>query len=645
MRRFRVVLGLVMSIHLVAARAQTTAPTRIPTPTGHVITIDTTRPVCVDNDCTTPVVWQGWQVLPTGIYNTKPFPGPRPPWWQGVIDVLDDLGVNRVSLGARPGIQNPTDWFGAYLAGIPTPPPPPGTGDWLFQYVPGAPIHWSQLDLYVENVFLPLKQRLASHGEPFFWNFEYYNNSRQHGANFTTFRDDPAQFAAWVNAIWTHLDSKYGLVPDSFSLNEPSTTGDCWTAAQIGAAIKAVGDSLAASGWHPRFAAPTSEHVAAAYAPPAILSWLPRGLPGTCASNAPADFDALIVQPGVRTYLTDVDYHIYGGYAPADLQAMVTRAAQYGLPLGMSEKIGVDAVGLQDLLANGKISFFRQYNMGGYSAGAGSTGTHNSWLFYIDTIDNNSVHITDPNGYFMRQYFKFIHMNAREVHSESTLPYGMRPVAFVNPNGAPVVVVNVVSAGAGGSFSVVGLPAGTYNIKYSVTGDVDHDLVPQTIGAGEALTTSIPAAGVITVYRTDTIIPTNTVPGTPEHTPTPPNKSSATPTQTARETATTTPGLTDTPAPTPKLTPPVTPTTTGEPVRSATLPPTDTATPTATMSACVGDCDASGNVTVDELLRMVTITLGSAPISECPDSDINHDGQFTIDEVLLAVNDALNGCL
>ncbi len=60
--------------------------------------------------------------------------------------------------------------------------------------------------------------------------------------------------------------------------------------------------------------------------------------------------------------------------------------------------------------------------------------------------------------------------------------------------------------------------------------------------------------------------------------------------------------------------------------------------------ACVGDCDSSGDVTVDELLTMVNIALGSADISACMAGDTNHDGSITINEILAAVNKALNGC-
>jgi len=59
---------------------------------------------------------------------------------------------------------------------------------------------------------------------------------------------------------------------------------------------------------------------------------------------------------------------------------------------------------------------------------------------------------------------------------------------------------------------------------------------------------------------------------------------------------------------------------------------------------CVGDCNGNGQVTVDEILTLVNIALGSTPLTTCQAGDANHDGQITIDEILTAVNNALNGC-
>jgi hypothetical protein len=61
-------------------------------------------------------------------------------------------------------------------------------------------------------------------------------------------------------------------------------------------------------------------------------------------------------------------------------------------------------------------------------------------------------------------------------------------------------------------------------------------------------------------------------------------------------------------------------------------------------SACPGDCNGDGQVTVNELITMVNIALGNADTSTCTAGDVNSDGSITINELIAAVNNALNGC-
>jgi hypothetical protein len=61
-------------------------------------------------------------------------------------------------------------------------------------------------------------------------------------------------------------------------------------------------------------------------------------------------------------------------------------------------------------------------------------------------------------------------------------------------------------------------------------------------------------------------------------------------------------------------------------------------------TACVGDCDGSGAVTVDELITGVNVGLGNLTIDVCPAFDSGGDGTVTVDELLQGVNAALNGC-
>ncbi|MCX8072929.1 MAG: DUF3604 domain-containing protein [Candidatus Binatia bacterium] len=68
------------------------------------------------------------------------------------------------------------------------------------------------------------------------------------------------------------------------------------------------------------------------------------------------------------------------------------------------------------------------------------------------------------------------------------------------------------------------------------------------------------------------------------------------------------------------------------------------ATATRSEARCVGDCDNSGVITVNEVVRMVNVALGHQPTSACPAGDRDGDGSITVDEIVAAVDALLTGC-
>ncbi|MDX2169638.1 MAG: hypothetical protein SF182_21390 [Deltaproteobacteria bacterium] len=65
---------------------------------------------------------------------------------------------------------------------------------------------------------------------------------------------------------------------------------------------------------------------------------------------------------------------------------------------------------------------------------------------------------------------------------------------------------------------------------------------------------------------------------------------------------------------------------------------------TAQEVVCVGDCNAGGQVTVDELTRGVGIALGSRNVDECLAGDPDLDRAVSVNELVVAVSNLLNGC-
>jgi ELWxxDGT repeat protein len=68
------------------------------------------------------------------------------------------------------------------------------------------------------------------------------------------------------------------------------------------------------------------------------------------------------------------------------------------------------------------------------------------------------------------------------------------------------------------------------------------------------------------------------------------------------------------------------------------------AIPLINSARCVGDCNGDRRVAIDELVRGVSIALGGLPAGACVEVDINASGDVTINELIAAVRDALNGC-
>lgn len=98
----------------------------------------------------------------------------------------------------------------------------------------------------------------------------------------------------------------------------------------------------------------------------------------------------------------------------------------------------------------------------------------------------------------------------------------------------------------------------------------------------------------------------------------------------------------ETETPTPTATePPPTPT----PTEAATPTATGTVTPTFAPGPCVGDCNNSGKVSVNEVVSGVNIALGNTTLDNCAGFDVNSDGRVSVNELIAAVAAVLSSCV
>jgi len=386
---------------------------------------------------------------------------------------VNDLGINRVRLEIKSGAENPTDWFAMWRAGqisesefnarryeIINDNSDPNTTN-------AGNFKWSQLDHTIENVVLPLRERVQARGETLWINVNYVD----FGASNFEHKNNPAEYAEFVLAAYRHMQTKYGIVPNSWEIVlEPDTELAGWSETQVAQAIKAAGDRLAANGFTPNFVAPST----------------------TSAAAAPLYIAQIGLTPGAMQYVGEFSYHRYCCATGSILQSIVSSAILYNKKAAMLEWIGADYQTLHEDLKLARNSSWQQFTL------AFPNEPDNGAQYYLinDANQTNPVITIGSRTRFLRQYFKFVRAGAQRITALSG-NLNFDPLAFINPNGKYAVVVKT---GASGSFNLHNLPAGVYGVKYTTNTQYNIDLPDVTVNAGQTLATSIPTAGVVTVY-------------------------------------------------------------------------------------------------------------------------------------------------
>lgn len=201
--------------------------------------------------------------------------------------------------------------------------------------------------------------------------------------------------------------------------------------------------------------------------------------------------------------------------------------------------------------------------------------------------------------------------------------------------------------------TVTGTPTASPSVTATLSASPSATFSPSpTLSASPTFSTSPTLSPTLPPTPTASASATPTTTGTATELPTASPSPSLTPTSTITltpvpsVTATNPPPPSATSSPTLTVTVTASPTTTASPTATTTFTaiPSASASPTMAVKACTGDCGGDGEVTVDELLVMVNIALGTSPLSNCPPGDANADGEVTIDEIVVAVNSALVAC-
>jgi hypothetical protein len=393
-----------------------------------------------------------------------------------VMDLaVDELGLNRLRLEVRAGIENPEDYWTQYQEGV---------VDYAFwrshryttlnddadiDTINWSSFHFSELDNTVEKVVLPFMAKVTARGETPLINLNYVAFTSQNGVGTQYIHDDADEYAEMMLATFIHLDGNYSLVPDHVEvILEPDNVAQ-WDGYTIGNAIVATKAKLATHGYHPQFIAPSNTNM----------------------GGAITYFDQMASVTGAVASLAELSYHRYGGVSDANLQAIDQRRSAYGIGASMLEHIGSGHEDLYKDLSIANCTSWQQFALAGF----GPSDDGGVYLLIDETDPANPVVTMGSRTKFLRQYFAYVRPGAVRVGA-TTDDGAFAPLAFTNPDGRNVVVVKADYAG---TVSVRDLPAGTYGITYTTATQYDVALPDASVGHGGWLSATIPAAGVITI--------------------------------------------------------------------------------------------------------------------------------------------------
>ena len=328
--------------------------------------------------------------------------------------------------------------------------------------------NYTDLDNKINKVVNPLRTRLAAIGETLWVNLCVVDNEECYG-NAGGANRPLSEYASRFRLAAQHIQSTFGWLPNSYEVAlEPEVVSFWWRTSDVNNAIPLLRTELINAGI-------TSPYIIAPSTPAGSVTF----------NNY---FDALSTTN--RGYLSELAYHRYDTVTPSHITSRATAA---GVPPSMLEHYGS---GHQDLHVDLKdigVVAWERFSLAWWD----EPSYRETGYFEIQGGISGTTYIMSDQTKYLRQYFKHVRLNAVRVAASSSNG-NLDPVAFVNANGKTVVVVKAAASAT--NFTIGGLPANTYGIFYTTSSAYNQVLSNQTITAGQNITTSIPAAGVITIY-------------------------------------------------------------------------------------------------------------------------------------------------
>lgn len=395
--------------------------------------------------------------------------------------LVNELGIDRIRIALMSGAENPVDHWTAFETqriGY------KAVKRHRFEKINDnddphvankSGFHFSEVD-HQMKMLLPIKRLVEANGEKLFVNLVYVDFKGTEEKGNISHALQPDEYAELIVVTFEHLKKTYGIMPDALEIIlEPDNT-DHWRGHEIGAGMVAVVKRLNQAGFFPQIIAPS-----------------------TAAARASLDyFDRAMQVPGAAKAITTFAYHRYYESAAAIekvLPRISERAKRFGVDTAMLEQLTGGVAELHDDLTKANVSSWQQWAIATNSIERASKG---SYYYFVDFSNRNKPAVgMATRTRELAQYFRFVRAGAVRIGATSN-DVDNKAVAFKNANGTHVVIVQ---GNRPATISVAGLPAGAYGVRYTTAAETGRDLAAIRVEADQALTTQLPAKGVITVHQ------------------------------------------------------------------------------------------------------------------------------------------------
>jgi glucosylceramidase len=278
-------------------------------------------------------------------------------------------------------------------------------------------------------------------------------------------------------ATLTHLKKQYDLEPDYWSvLNEPGNhrPGDPELVAKL---ISMAGAMIKENGFSTRMSGPE------VVTPQQITPYM----------------KAINETPGAIAQMGQLTYHLY--WDPKNIghrNEIRDWAKRLGITTAQTEWLEGKGLNVAETLyldlTEANASAWEQYGLCFTANSYNSSGGGDYFVIY----DNYSGYYMNKNGWYLRQFMKYIRPG--DVRIDISSPHSaIKPIAFLKPDGRQTIVV-INSASSVEQIRIDNLATGSYEISVTDEQRRGETLANQFVGSGEFLSFFLPPRAVVTFH-------------------------------------------------------------------------------------------------------------------------------------------------